>query len=188
MISISDLNASEQIIADLAWPFDFDVERADDDSSWIMLDPETPFVVVAGEGTGGVFLTYGEGDANTLPILHATSEGQAGRVAANLTEFMGVLMAAPYWRDLLKFSAGGDLAEMRKTAVFMEREYLEDNPDIAEARKRIENALPIPHINDPVQILHDSVHATDCTLVADDGWLYESLFNTFRSSGNPSWK
>ena len=126
MITIADLHASKQLIDDLSWPFDFDVGRAADNSSWIKLDPETPFVVIAGEGTGGVFLAYGRGDTNKLPILHATSEGQAGRVASNLTEFLAVLMAVPYWQDLLKFSANGDLAEMRKTAVFMEREYADD--------------------------------------------------------------
>ena len=188
MIAIADLHASEQLIEDLAWPFDFDVPRAADDSSWITLDPDTPFVVVAGEGTGGVFLAYGNGETSILPILHATSEGQAGRVASNLTEFLAVLMAAPYWRDLLKFSGNGDLTEMRKTAEFMEREYAEDFPDLPDARSRIMKVLAIPQIDDPIKIIHDSIHATDCTLVADDGWRYESLFNSFKSSDNPNWR
>ena len=188
MIAFTDIQSSEQLIEDLAWPFDFDVGRASDDSSWIKLYPETPFVVLAGEGTGGVFLAYGDGDTTTLPILHATSEGQAGRVASNLTEFLAVLMAAPYWRDLLKFSGNGDLAEMRKTATFMEHEYAEDYPDLPDARNRIKNALPIPQIDDPIKILHGSVHATDCTLVAHDGWRYESLFNNFKSSDNRNWQ
>lgn len=188
MIAIADLRKSEQLIEDLAWPFDFDVPRAADDSSWIKLDPETPFVVVAGEGTGGVFLAYGHGETSTRPILHATSEGQAGRVASNLTEFLAILMEAPYWRDVLKFSGDGKLTEMRKTAVFMEREYADDFPDLSDVRSRIMKALPIPHIDDPIKTIHDSVHRTDCTLVADDGWRYESLFNRFKSSDNRNWQ
>ncbi len=188
MITVADLKSSSELIEHLAWPFDFDVPRADDDASWIKLDPDTPFDVIAGEGTGGVSLTYGVGDQKTLPILHATSEGQAGRVAENLTEFLGVLMAAPYWRDLLKFSGNGSLGEMRKTAVFMEREYADDYPDLPDARSRIMNVLPIPKLDDPIKTLHDSIHASDCTLVADDGWRYESLFNSFVSSDNRNWQ
>ena len=188
MIALTDLQSPEQLIEDLAWPFDFDVSRSADDSSWIRLDPEVPFIVVAGESTGGVFLTYGSGDSSHLPILHATSEGQAGRVASNLTEFLAVLMAAPYWCDLLKFSGGGDLTEMRKTAVFMERIYAEDYPDLPDVRNRIMNLLPIPQVHDPIKIIHESIHATDCTLVSNDGWRYESLFNSFKSSDNPKWR
>ncbi|MCU0718773.1 MAG: hypothetical protein MUC83_03645 [Pirellula sp.] len=188
MIAIHHLHASDQLIEDLAWPFDFDVARASDDTSWIKLQPETPFTVIAGEGTGGVFIAYGNGEPSLLPILHATSEGQAGRVASNLTEFMAILMAAPYWRDLLKFSADGDIEEMRKTARFMEREYAVDFPEVPEARKRIMGLLPIPVVEDPIRLIHDSIHATDCTLVAEDGWRFESLVNHFRSSDNPNWR
>lgn len=188
MITIADLNSSQQLIEDLYWPFDFDTLLAADDSSWIQLDPETPFKVIAGERTGGVFLAYGNGDPNTLPILYVTSEGQAGHVASDLTEFLAVLMTAPYWRDLLKFSGNGSLIEMRKTAVFMEREYAEDNPDLLDARNRIMNVLSIPKIDDPIKSLRDSIHATDCTVVAEDGCRYESLFNSFTSSDNPHWK
>ena len=188
MITIPDLHSSKQLIEDLDWPFDFDVDRAEDDYSWIKLSPETPFIVIAGEGTGGAFLAYGKGEPHMLPMLHATSEGQAGRVAANLTEFLGILLAIPYWRDLLKFSGKGDLAEMRKTAVFMEREYAEDYPDIEGVRARIMGALPIPKIDDPILVLHAAIHATDCTLVAEDGWCYETLFNKFKSSDNRNWK
>jgi hypothetical protein len=152
------------------------------------LFPTTPFVVVAGDGTGGVFLAYGCGDTAFLPILYATSEGQAGRVASNLTEFLAILLAAPYWLDLLKFSGNGDLMEMRKTAMFMEREYAEDYPDLSDASRRIIKSLQLPQIDDPIKVIHDSVHATDCTLIADDGWHYDSLFNRFKSSDNPNWR
>ena len=188
MIKVADLNSSPQLIEDLAWPFDFDLLRATDDSSWIKLEFETPFEVIAVDGAGGVFLTYGVGDPNTLPILHATSEGQAGRVASDLTEFLAVMMATPYWRDLLKFSGNGSLEEMRRTAIFMEREYTEDFPDLSEARTRITNVLPVPEIHDPIKTLHDSIYATDCSLIADDGRRYDSLFNSFTSSDNPLWK
>ncbi len=188
MISLTDIQSSARTVEDLDWPFDFSLQRADDDTDWIQLSPKRPFTVIAGEGTGGVFIVYGDGALETLPILHGTSEGQAGRVASNLTEWLAVLMAIPYWRDLLKFSGGGQLDEMRKTAIFMEREYQEDYPGIPEARRRIKGTLPIPTLEDPIKVLHDNVHATDCVLVAEDGYEYGSLFNTFKASDNKSWR
>lgn len=188
MINLADIQSSKALIDDLAWPFDFDLNRADADIDWITLEPKTPFVVIAGESTGGMFLAYGKGDTESLPILYATSEGQAGRVASNLSEFLAVMMGAPYWRDLLAFSGNGDLGEIRKTAVFMTREYAKDYPELPEARNRILQSLSIPKIDDPIRTLHRSVHATDCTLVAKDGWQYQSLFNKFTSSQNPNWR
>jgi hypothetical protein len=99
-----------------------------------------------------------------------------------------MMMALPYWPGLLKFSGGGNLGEMRRAAVFVAREYLEDYPDLPDTTIRIMNSLPIPLVPDPIKLLHDRVHATDCSLVADDGWRYETLFNGFKSSDNPNWK
>jgi hypothetical protein len=188
MITIADIKASPQVVDDLDWPFDFSLPRADDDYDWVQLKPPTPFTVIAGEGTGGVFLAYGTGGLESLPVLHGTSEGQAGKVAANLTEWLAILMAIPYWKDLLKFSNGGDLDEMRKTAVFMEMEYAEEFADLPDARQRIMQLLPIPALDDAIKVLHDNVHATDCVLVAEDGYEFDSLFNTFKSSDNPTWR
>ena len=86
MITLADIKSKPAIVDDLDWPFDFSLQRADDDTDWIQLKPSQPFTVVAGEGTGGVFLACGTGSLEMLPILHGTSEGQAGKVASNLTE------------------------------------------------------------------------------------------------------
>ncbi|WP_342114003.1 hypothetical protein [Pseudoduganella sp. OTU4001] len=188
MISLRDIQASRSIVEDLACHFDFNLDRASRDNSWIKMEPPTKFTVLAGESCGGVFLGYGDDEIERLPILYATSEGQAGCLAAHLTELLGMMMAVPYWQDLLKFSGGGNLAEMRKAAEFMEREYVLDFPDLPAAKKRIMATLPIPAIPDPIQLLHERVSATDCSVVADDGWRYESLFNDFKTSDNPRWR
>jgi len=188
LITLADIKSSSTIVDDLDWPFDFLLPSEDDDFEWVQLKPTTPFVVVGSEGTGGVFLAYGTGEPESLPILHGTSEGQSGRVASNLTEWLAILMAIPYWRDLLKFSGGGQVDEMRRAAVFLEKEYEEDFDDLPIARRKIMDALPIPTLDDPIQVLHDRVHATDCVLIAEDGYEYETLFNTFQSSDNPSWR
>ena len=188
MITLADVRSSQALVKDLEWSFDFSLKKAPGGIDWIRLRPPRPFTVIAGEGAGGVFLAYGAGDLESLPILHCTSEGQAGGVAANLTEWLALLMAIPYWRDPLKFSGGGQLAEMRKTAVFMEKVHAENYQDLPAARQRIMSVLSIPLLDDPIRLLHDNVHATDCAALAADGWECESLFNTFVSSDNPSWR
>ena len=48
-------------------------------------------------------------------IIHASSEGGAGVIAADIDEFITLSVACPYWRDLLReFSGGGKLDEMRR--------------------------------------------------------------------------
>ena len=187
MNTLEQIMSHADVVEALDWPFDFSLTRADRDSDWIALKPPLPFEVIAGEGTGGVFIAYGEGVFESLPILHATSEGQAGRVASNLDEWLGILISIPYWRDLLKFSGGGKIEEMRLTKTFIEKEYEEDYPDLREAHDLILSKLHIPEIQDPIQVLHDNIHASDCTLVADDGWEYESLFNKFTPADNRNW-
>lgn len=179
MIRLAELKASAQVIDDLAWPYDFDLHRADADASWITLTPSVTFHVLAGDGTGGVFLAYGEGSPDHLPVLHATSEGQAGKIANNLGEAVALHLQLPYWRDVLKFSGNGDLAQMRRASTVLEAEYAEDMPELPDAKARLLRELRVPVLDDPIACLHQRIRETDCTLVASDGWVWESLFNSF---------
>lgn len=180
MIKLTDLQESHAVVDDLAQAYDFDIGRASADYSWIRLCPEHRFVAIAGESAGGAFVAYGDGDFDRAPILYVTSEGQAGKVASNLTEFLAIVVAVPYWQDLLKFSGGGDLAEMRRTAALVHENYAEDEM-VSSAKTHLMKVLAIQEIPDPIELLHRNVHTTDCTVVAEDGWRYGSLFNNFRS-------
>jgi len=181
MIKLIDLQDSRTVIDDLAHAYDFDIDRASGDYSWITLSPEHRFLVIAGESTGGAFLAYGDGDFDRMPILYVTSGGQAGKVASDLSEFLAIVVAVPYWQDLLKFSGGGDLAEMRKTAALVHEDYAEDET-VTRAKTHMMKILDIQEIPDPIKLLHYNVDNTDCTVVAEDGWRYESLFNNLRSN------
>jgi hypothetical protein len=180
MIKLTDLQSSRAVVDDLAQAYDFDIDRASQDYSWIRLTPEHRFLVIAGESTGGAFLAYGDGDFDQMPILYVTSEGQAGKVASNLSEWLAIVVAVPHWQDLLHFSGGGDLAEMRRTAELVNGRYAEKVAN--SARTHLMKVLAMQEeISDPVAVFHRNVAATDCTVVAADGWRYESLFNKFRS-------
>ena len=187
MTTLDDLQRSQPATHDLALHFDFDLGRAARDSSWIKLVPQQAFMVVAGDSTGGLFLAYGDGEIERRPILYVSSEGQAGRIASNLAELLAMMMALPGWHDVLKFSGDGNLEEMRRTARLIEQDGADDD-ELPAATQRIVAAFPLPAIADPVKLLHDCVHASDCNVVADDGWPYESLFGHFKSSDNPFWK
>ncbi|NIA00902.1 hypothetical protein [Massilia sp. CCM 8734] len=187
MIKLTDLQGSRSIIDDLAHPFHFDIDRASRDYSWIKLTPEHRFLVIAGESTGGAYLSYGSGDFDQMPVLYVTSEGSAGKVASNLSEFLAIIVALPYWEDLLKFSGGGNLAEMRKAAE-LGFEIYEEEEIITSARIRLTNVLDIQEISDPIGLLHRNVESTDCTAVAEDGYQYGSLFNRFTSDDIRRWE
>ncbi|QKY08911.1 hypothetical protein [Janthinobacterium lividum] len=185
MIKLTDLQSFRAVVDDLAQAYDFDIDRASRDYSWIRITPEHRFLVIAGESTGGAFLAYGDGDFDQMPILYVTSEGQAGKVASNLSEWLAIVVAVPYWQDLLHFSGGGDLAEMRRTAELVNGRYAEEEEEEEEvansARTHLMKVLAMQEISDPIAVFHRNVAATDCTVVAADGWRYESLFNKFRS-------
>jgi hypothetical protein len=188
MMHLAELKESTQVVDDLAWPYDFDLSRANADSSWITLKPSVNFHVLAGDGTGGVFLAYGDGSPDDLPVLHATSEGQAGKIANSLQDAVALHIQLPYWRDVLKFSGNGDLAQMRRASPFLEAECSEDMPELPEAKARLLEALDVRVLDDPIAYLHQCIQETDCTLVADDGWVWESLFNSFTINQNRKWQ
>lgn len=187
MIRLASLSANRQVIDDLAWPYDFDLDRAGTDTAWITLRPSVNFHVLAGDGTGGVFLAYGEGSPDDLPVLHATSEGQAGKIANNLGDVLALHIQLPYWRDVLKFSGNGDLDQMRRAATALAVDYDEDMPELPDAKARLLGALDVPVLDDPIAYLHHCVREIDCTLVASDGYVWGSLFNSFTIDRRRSW-
>ncbi len=167
---------------------DFELSNIDKGTDWITLTPDYPAEVIAGEGSGGVYVVYGEGEIEKRPILFISSEGQSGKIGNNLSEFISMIIEIPYWFDLLKFSGGGQLSEMRKTAHFMVAEFDEEHPDYNKAKTNLKSKLTLPNISDPIALLHSCMQSSDCKVLASDGWEYESLFNTFVSSDNKTWK
>lgn len=187
--SLKQISSNTSIKEILEWPFDLRIcEPYLLSSNWpILLSDE--LVVIAEDGTGGVYTTQENTDPEKSPIILISSEGQAGKVANNLTELFATIIALPYWRDLLKFSAGGKLEEMYKARVFLERDMLEGNPDIEDKKRIVIDALELADMPDPVQVLFNAVTSgTAIEIKANDGTLYESLFNRFSVSDNRMWK
>ena len=178
-----------EVVDTLGWPFDFEIcEPELLSNDWPILLSEE-LVIFARDGSGGAYTLLQNIDPEMSPVIFLSSEGQAGKVADNLTEFLAVMVALPYWRDLLKFSADGELEEMRKAIPFLEAEILEDEPEINRKKKLISKSLRLPTITNPLQALFDSVTSGIAVEIkAMDGSPYDGLFNSFSVSDNQLWR
>jgi hypothetical protein len=159
-----DILAHSDVVEFLSWPFDFEMDPATIDSrADFTIAGIRGFEIIAGDGSGNRFVLPGSPDDPTRPLLFVDHECFAGVIGATLAEGVQVIVTLPYWRDLLKFSGGGDLDEMRRARDIFEGEFedeileLEKDFDLAAARARIQSALALPPLHDPVASLHASV-------------------------------
>ena len=125
------LRASQEI-RDMLLPFDFAVvDNKGYGAVWFDTAPLQPFEIVAQRGSGCIYALTGP----QRHVLLATSEGQAGIVAANLKECLELVVAHPYWQDILRFG-DGDLSAMREVLrdriEDFEEGALSDDPGIEE--------------------------------------------------------
>ena len=172
----------------LAWPYDFELVEPCVDLSQFQITSDVPLVVLAQDGTGGLFALCGTDDLENAPVVHITSEGQAGLISKNFNQAVSLIVSLPYWRDLLKFSGGGKLKEMRRALTLSEDDLVEDQPEVLGLRKKIEKDLELVSFDDPVEYLHSVAHSEGPTIKSRDGEAFDWLFNTFVVENNPYWK
>src|SRR4051812_23683955 len=105
-ISPEVLTADSEVVARLGG---LDISFAPDDEPWFTIDGIESPRQIGSDGSGGAFVL--------LPaqnVLYVSSEGRAGIIAGTFEAFVQLVVARPYWLDILKFSAGGDPHEMRR--------------------------------------------------------------------------
>jgi hypothetical protein len=163
----------------VAWLGSLDVSFAPDEDPWFTIDGAESPRQIASDGSGGAFVLL-----PSQNVLYVSSEGRAGVIADNFEAFIQLVVARPYWLDILKFSAGGDLREMRRAADALEA-TLDDEDDVNEAREEIRSALDLPEADDPVGALYEAVAASDTIVRATDGSPFTTLFNRFSIDNNP---
>ncbi len=180
-ITITQLDGIKGLREQLAEHLDFYVSDDLAEASWFRVGGPESYAPIAKEGAGGVFLVGHESGA----ILYVSSEGQAGVVAISLAEFLQLLVAHPYWQDLLKFSGGGNVKEMKRAAQQLEQDLENEIPDIEEKRGALYRRLKLQPAKDPISSLHHAVSSMGSliSVLAPDGWESESLFNTFTLNG-----
>jgi hypothetical protein len=95
----------------------------------------------------------------------------------------------PFWKDILKFSGGGQTSEMEKVLPLLTKEYLKEIPELEELKTLISSLLSISKINDPVRMLYYAVTSHPNIIVtSSEGDVFQSLFNSFVVSDNPLWR
>lgn len=156
-----------------------DVSFAPDEERWFTIDGVDIPRQIGSDGSGGAFVLL-----PTENVLYVSSEGRAGVIAESFEAFVQLVIARPYWLDILKFSAGGDLEEMRRAADALEA-TLHDEDDVNEAREEIRGSLDLPQADDPVGALYEAVAASDAIVRATDGSPFTTLFNRFSIDNNP---
>ena len=175
------LRANKEI-RDMLWPFDFEVvDNRACGLVWFDAAPLEPFEIVAQRASGCIYALTGP----QRHVLLATTDGQAGIVAANLKECLELVVAHPYWQDVLRF-ANGDLPAMREVLrdriEDFEEDALSDNPEIEEFRPLLRARLGLVEPSDPLKLLHHAITVlgADVTVRDHDGYPSEPLAGHFK--------
>ncbi len=173
---------ASQDIRDMLWTFDFAVtSNKEYGPVWFDTAPLQPFEIVAQRGSGCVYALTGP----QRHVLLATSEGQAGIVAASLKESLELVVTHPYWQDILRLG-GGDLSAMREVLRDriddFEEGALGDDPEIEEFRPLLRARLGLAEPGDPLKLLHHAVTVlgADVVVRGHDGYPSEPLAGRFK--------
>ncbi|MCK1738856.1 hypothetical protein IVA79_34005 [Bradyrhizobium sp. 138] len=170
------VTADRAVVARL---IDLEVSFAPDAEPWFTIDGIGNPQQIGSDASGGAFVLL-----PSQNVLYVSSEGRAGIIAGTFEAFVQLVVARPYWLDILKFSGGGDLQEMRRAADALEA-TLEDEDEINEAREEIRKSLDLGEADDPVGALYEAIAASDAIVRATDGSPFTTLFNRFSIDNNP---
>jgi hypothetical protein len=159
---------------DMLAAFDFEVQDAKEGGPvWFDAAPLKPFDIVAQRSSGCVYALVGP----ARNVLFASSEGQAGIVAASLQDCIELVVAHPYWADILRFGKG-DLATMRQVlrdrCEEFEDDAMSDDPEIADYRPLLRRQLGLSEPVDPVRLLHHAVTVLGADFVVRDDSGYQA--------------
>jgi uncharacterized small protein (DUF1192 family) len=169
--------------------FEFDITRKDHGEA-VLLASGASLEGIAGDWSGGTFFLCRDDDGRR-PVVFASSEGQAGLIADDVTAALEIIIGVA-WRDSLTFSGGGSVEVMQASAEHRESALANDEPEIAKHRARVAAALslrlaPVPEL---VARLQEAVSRTEPNhvVVTESRDAYESLFGTFLAPRSGGWR
>jgi hypothetical protein len=180
-ITLAALTASPEVVERLRRSFDFHIVTDAREPGWFSVDGAESFERIGRDGTGGAFVSL----PGSPRVLYISSEGESGIVAADLDAFMALIVACPYWRDILKYSANGNLDEMRRAAPVLESVTLDEEEGLDEARDFLKSELGLAEPEDPVGALYRAVSTSDVVVRAPDGNPCSPLFGRFTIDDHP---
>ena len=181
-VDLNTLLAKDEVAERLSRRFDFRLDVDPHQAGWFTIDGVDDIQYIGGEGSGGVFVQLPD-----LRILYVSSEGEAGVIATDFSAFIQLIVAHPYWQDLLTFSGGGKLSEMRRACPALEASILDEEEDLEEARDFVIAELALSEPADAIAALHRAV-STSNVIVRNsfDDKPFDGLFNKFTADQSPS--
>ena len=186
-IDLAKLTANEDVVEALGMVCDLHFITDENDRKeplWCTVDGASEFITVARDGSGGRFVTV----PPSPRVIYASSEGQTGVIAQSLDELIALCVACPYWHDLLKFSDGGKLDELRRAAPVLEASWLDDDEDHESTRAFLLEELDITPPDDIAGMLYRNIHTQAEIVHAADGSPMPPLFGNFTVERNPMLK
>jgi hypothetical protein len=183
-IDLAQLIRNEEVREALGFHCDLYFDADDDEPLWCTIDGAKEVTTLARDGSGGRFVTT----KGSPRIVYASSEGAAGVIAADVQEFVLLLVARPYWRDLLKFSGGGRLEEMHRAVPVLEAAWRDEGPDNEYARKLLLEAIRMRPPTNQISALHRAAMSEAVIVHVEDGSPLEPLVGRYTVDDNPSLK
>ncbi len=180
LLSIDSIRKSPEI-CDLLGAFEVEV-GAHIREDWYTIEGIEEFDAFGADGSGGRYILLPDGR-----VLFISSEGSAGVIANNLTDFMDLITGAPFWTDILHFSNGGDLAcmkqaeELRRSAPSNEEDW---------PQEKIDRLRQLAGLGAPKKSYSDALHSCVAANLNSPRVTstYSNLFGRFTPLDNPAWR
>jgi hypothetical protein len=108
--------------------------------------------------------------------LHLDTQGNAVCIGEDWPQAVALLVALPYWPELLAQCPSGELSALRAAAQGLEREACEDFPALPAARQELCAFLDLPRLADAVLRLKQLAidQSVPVTVWSPHGWRYGS--------------
>lgn len=132
--------------------------------------------VLGRDALGGVYVSCELAQSHQRCCLHIDTQGHFASLGDTVEQAVALVVALPYWHQLLDECPSGELDAMRALAIRLEHETCEDLPDLPLARQDLRGFLELPSLADPVGRLHELsvAQAALVTVLSPHGWRYES--------------
>ena len=118
------------------------------------------YQVFVTNGGGGTFGFIGDNDINTSPIGYVSSEGECGKIANNINDFLSLIVFFPYfWSDAIRFYSENKEDGLAEYMLACENEIKEDNPNYYDTQNEIATKLSIRRSDGILEVLIATVES-----------------------------
>lgn len=178
-ISVEYIAGNDELAEAIAELSEVELRPGDTSAPMCSVQGVNDLDVFAQDGGGGQFAV----SRSSGLVFYFSSEGAAGVVGKDFETFITIVVAMPFWRDVLKYSKNGNLDEMRRAAEALEDDWAEDE-DVAASRGDLLEWLKLNEDADVVADLHTAVRTSGPIA---DAWgnPSETLFGGFTIDDNP---